>query len=38
MVNQFNFVSGWVATTICTTEDIRKRVSIIKKMLLIAKV
>jgi hypothetical protein len=37
MIAQFNYISSWVATTLCTTEDPRKRLALLKKFLLVAK-
>jgi hypothetical protein len=37
LTRQFNYVSGWITTLICTTEDFKKRVNYVKKFLQIAK-
>lgn len=38
MTEHFNYISGWVATTILTTEDFVKRTRVIDKFLTMAKV
>jgi hypothetical protein len=37
MAEHFNYISGWVATTIVTTEDFVKRTRVIDKFLMMAK-
>jgi len=37
MIERFNYVSGWVATTICNTEKTKDRVKIMRKFINIAK-
>ena len=38
MIERFNYVSGWVATTICTTESVKKRSKVISKFIEVAEV
>eukprot|EP01130_Rhizamoeba_saxonica_P003254 TRINITY_DN1390_c0_g1_i1.p1 TRINITY_DN1390_c0_g1~~TRINITY_DN1390_c0_g1_i1.p1 ORF type:complete len:956 (-),score=231.94 TRINITY_DN1390_c0_g1_i1:343-3210(-) len=36
MIERFNYVSGWVATVICTTENLKKRIKVTQKFVQIA--